>query len=196
MPPRFAYWTILIDDTPTAFRAREAEELLPTFNQLKRTNSNVVMKWFSGGQLWSSPEAAREARRRPPVPAEKRGAQWRPGGAHADPRDRFKKKPRDADRKPWQGKPSAPSSSGKPWHGKPSAPMSGERPWSQRPSGPRSANAWKRLRARTRPVVRNSKPRGWPLSIPLRISTTGATWPMLSVESVAGWAGTAVSSLA
>ena len=30
MPPRFAYWTILIDDNPTAFRARDAEELLPT----------------------------------------------------------------------------------------------------------------------------------------------------------------------
>ena len=34
MPPRYAYWTILIDDKPTAFRAREQEELLPTLNQL------------------------------------------------------------------------------------------------------------------------------------------------------------------
>jgi hypothetical protein len=32
MPPRFAYWTILVDEQPTAFRAKEAEELLPTFN--------------------------------------------------------------------------------------------------------------------------------------------------------------------
>jgi hypothetical protein len=65
MPPRFAYWTILIDDGPTAFRAREAQELLPTLNQLKRTNQHVTMKWFSGGKLWDSPETARLARRRP-----------------------------------------------------------------------------------------------------------------------------------
>ena len=29
MPPRYAYWTILIDQKPTAFRAREREELMP-----------------------------------------------------------------------------------------------------------------------------------------------------------------------
>ena len=91
MPPRFAYWTILIDNTPTAFRARDAQELLPTLAQLKRTNENVVMKWFSGGTLWDSPEAAREARRRPKV-MEKRGADWRPGGQHRDPRARFTEK--------------------------------------------------------------------------------------------------------
>jgi hypothetical protein len=66
MPPRFAYWTILIDNGPTAFRAREAAELLPTLNQLKRTNANVVMKWFSGGRVWDSPADAERARRRPP----------------------------------------------------------------------------------------------------------------------------------
>jgi hypothetical protein len=93
MPPRFAYWTLLIDNGPTAFRARDAADLLPTLNQLKRKNPNVVLKWFSGGQLWESPEAATEARRRRPAPAvEKRGPAWRPGGKHADPRDRFRKK--------------------------------------------------------------------------------------------------------
>ena len=97
MPPRFAYWTILIDNTPTAFRAHDAQELLPTLAQLKRTNPNVVMKWFSGGQLWDSPEAARDARRAPKV-MEKRGADWRPGGQHRDPRARFdkNKKPKPA----------------------------------------------------------------------------------------------------
>src|SRR5262245_5821047 len=92
MPPRFAYWTILIDNGPTAFRARDAEDLLPTLHQLKRTNANVVMKWFSGGRLWDSPQAAQQARRRPARAVEKRGAAWRPGGAHVDPRDRFRKK--------------------------------------------------------------------------------------------------------
>jgi hypothetical protein len=43
VPPRYAYWTILIDNTPTAFRSRDQAELLPTLNQLLRKSSNVVM---------------------------------------------------------------------------------------------------------------------------------------------------------
>ena len=43
MPPRFVYWTILIDGKPTAFRARDREELLPTITQLKRTNQDVAI---------------------------------------------------------------------------------------------------------------------------------------------------------
>jgi hypothetical protein len=53
VPPRYAYWTILIDNRPTAFRARDQEELLPTLNQLKRTNPNAQMKWFARGKLLS-----------------------------------------------------------------------------------------------------------------------------------------------
>jgi hypothetical protein len=90
MPPRYAYWTILIDSKPTAFRAREKEELLPTFHQLRRTNKDVVMKWFARGRLWETPEEASAAQRKKVVP-ERRGHQWRPGGAHKDPRERFKK---------------------------------------------------------------------------------------------------------
>src|SRR5207245_2626287 len=93
-----------------AFRAREREELLPTFHQLQRKNSDVVMKWFARGRLWESPEAAQAAQRAPKPPVEKRGREWRPGGDHRDPRDRFKKrspKPFSAQRaagsrKPWQ----------------------------------------------------------------------------------------------
>src|SRR5437762_12817566 len=92
MPPRFVYWTILIDGQPTAFRAREREELLPTINQLKRKNQDVVVKWFAHGRLWDSPEAEREAQQRPAPPPEKRAHDWRPGGQHKDPRDRVKKK--------------------------------------------------------------------------------------------------------
>src|SRR4051812_46622904 len=108
MPPRYAYWTILIDQKPTAFRAREREELLPTFHQLRRKNTDVVMKWFARGRLWESAEAAEAALRAPKPPREKRGHDWRPGGEHRDPRDRFKKRshaqpgeaapPRDRDR--------------------------------------------------------------------------------------------------
>ena len=63
MPPRFAYWTIILDGTPTSFRAREQAELLPTFNQLKKKDPGAIMKWFSGGTLWDSPEQASEKRR-------------------------------------------------------------------------------------------------------------------------------------
>jgi hypothetical protein len=91
MPPRFAFWTILLDGEPTAFRARTQAELVPTLTQLRSRNPGAVMKWFARGRLWESPEEAHrdaEARRRPPL--EKRGAGWRPGGQHQDPRERFK----------------------------------------------------------------------------------------------------------
>ena len=91
MPPRFAYWTILIDDKPTAFRARDQQELMPTFAQLKRTNERVEVKWFAQGRLWDSPDAQRNAGRPPKSSGEKRGGDWRPGGQHKDPRARFDK---------------------------------------------------------------------------------------------------------
>lgn len=107
MPPRYAYWTILIDDKPTAFRAREREELLPTFHQLQRKNTNVAMQWFARGRLWESREAeqadfqrhkrAASAPFAKPAAGETRSGDWRPGGAHKDPRDRFKV-PRDVKR--------------------------------------------------------------------------------------------------
>ena len=86
MPPRYAYWTILIDNRPTAFRAREQADLLPTLHQLKRTNPNAEMKWFARGKLWETPEQAQWARTNLPKPAERRGRDWRPGGVHKDPR--------------------------------------------------------------------------------------------------------------
>jgi hypothetical protein len=82
VPPRYAYWTILIDNRPTAFRARERDELLPTLNQLKRKNADVAMKWYAGGRLWDSPEAAQASRRAPRPARESRGREWRPGGEH------------------------------------------------------------------------------------------------------------------
>jgi hypothetical protein len=90
MPPRFAYWTILIDNAPTAFRAKDQADLLPTLQQLRRTNPDVVLKWFAHGRLWDSPEQAREARQPQPRPQERRGRDWRPGGQHRDPRARTK----------------------------------------------------------------------------------------------------------
>src|SRR4051794_23146628 len=98
MPPRFAYWTILIDDAPTAFRARDPQELAPTMAQLKRTNPNVVMKWFARGRLWESMEQEHEDFRQTKV-HEKRTRDWRPGGDHKDPRARFDKEKRRRDKR-------------------------------------------------------------------------------------------------
>ena len=108
MPPRYVYWTILIDQKPTAFRARERDELLPTLQQLRRTNTDVVLKWFARGRLWETREEEQHAWRRPKPVGEKLGPDWRPGGAHKDPRERFKKRarpPRDAHAlrdRPWK----------------------------------------------------------------------------------------------
>src|SRR5215207_10821098 len=95
MPPRHAYWTILVDDQPTAFRAHETEELLPTLNRLKEKNPTAVMKWFERGQLWDSREAARDAGL---GEGERRDRNWRPGGVHQDPRQPYK----DAKKAKWQ----------------------------------------------------------------------------------------------
>lgn len=90
MPPRYAYWTILIDGKATAFRAHDREELLPTFNQLARKNSDIAMRYFARGRLWDNPEQAQWANRnRDARPAEQRDRSWRPGGQHKDPRARF-----------------------------------------------------------------------------------------------------------
>jgi 23S rRNA pseudouridine2605 synthase len=143
VPPRFAYWTILAGGLPTAFRAAEREDLMPTFQRLREKHPDAEMKWFARGKLWSSPEEAtssrstdrgiggapgyrggsgfrpRDAERRPPAAAgprdeppkkrdekrpsgagqDARGRDWRPGGAHRDPRQKYAdaKKARNAD---------------------------------------------------------------------------------------------------
>ena len=94
MPPRFAYWTILAGGLPTAFRATDRDELMPTFQRLREKHPDAELKWFAQGKLWSSPEAARAARTdRPQTGAreggDSRGRDWRPGGTHRDPRQKF-----------------------------------------------------------------------------------------------------------
>lgn len=98
MPPRYAYWTILAGGLPTAFRTAEREELLPTFHRIKEKHPDAEMKYFARGKLWESPEQARrEAERQREV----RARDWRPGGEHRDPRQRFRdaKKARNQDRR-------------------------------------------------------------------------------------------------
>jgi hypothetical protein len=194
MPPRFAYWTIILDGVATSFRARERDEILPIFNQQKKKDPTAQLKWFSGGKLWDSPEQAKEERllerdrefrnqrdqhdregrefrasqgdrrgfgdrpmgprpERPQGPPSdrapwkggdsapraeqpkepRRSKDWRPGGEHKDPRDKYKLPPGEA-RKRWKqrhlGPPSTslpsttlrPGRPGKPFGGKPSGP--------------------------------------------------------------------------
>jgi len=93
MPPRYTYWTIIIDGKATAFRAREREELLPTFKQLGKTQPRVSMRWFSKGRLWASPDEERAAEVRAELAQrERRPREWRPGGEHRDPKSSFKPK--------------------------------------------------------------------------------------------------------
>jgi len=151
MPPRYAYWTILIDQKATAFRAREREELLPTLHQLRRKNSDVTLRWFAQGKLWQSPADAQAALRAPKPPRERRGREWRPGGAHRDPRDRFKKSAKPDAHRPHNSGPkpnSARTSSGP--HGRDARgarkPGSGaaRKPFGSKPAGPRKP--WQRDR--------------------------------------------------
>lgn len=97
MPPRHVYWTIILEGKPTAFRAHTREELEPTLRQLQSRHPDAVLMWFARGRLWDSPELER-ASRSGKRDGERRGPEWRPGGLHRDPRDRFKV-PRDEKRR-------------------------------------------------------------------------------------------------
>jgi hypothetical protein len=131
MPPRHRYWTIILEGKPTAFRAATPEDLTPTLRQLQVRHPDAVMKWFARGRLWESQEqehadafASRrpaEGERRAPS-GDRRTRDWRPGGEHKDPRDRFKvtrdeKRRRFAEnlRREWPDKPrDEPQENGRP----------------------------------------------------------------------------------
>jgi hypothetical protein len=102
MASRYTYWTIILADGPTSFRARDRDTLVPTLKQLQSRDPKAALKWFANGRLWDSPEQAREYARLARMAWQKtRGPEWRPGGEHRDPRDRFnKKKPKRAERRP------------------------------------------------------------------------------------------------
>jgi hypothetical protein len=166
MPPRYAYWTILVDEQPTAFRSAMQDELQPTFSRLKAKHPSARMVWFQNGKVWGSRLEAQEAMRmrgergrkgdfrqrraerpklewkpkseagarpklewkpkpsgssgsRIPAPGsrqkpstgEPRDRNWRPGGEHKDPRQKYKdaKKAKwtrfkQTVRKRWEGK--------------------------------------------------------------------------------------------
>src|SRR5262245_9173014 len=129
MPPRYSYWTILAGGLPTAFRAAERADLLPTFNRIREKHPDAQMKWFARGRLWESPEEPQADRQR-----ERRRLHrdWRPGGEHPDPRQTFKRtRTRDERR---EHNPRRPESTGQQ---PPGQRPTGQRPTGQRPTGQR-----------------------------------------------------------
>jgi len=60
VPPRYVYWTIIVDGQPTAFRSGSLEDIMPTFNRLKEKQPSAELKWFQNGQLWASRHDAQD----------------------------------------------------------------------------------------------------------------------------------------
>ena len=103
MPPRYAYWTIIVDGQPTAFRAAMQEDLMPTFKRLKQKHPSAEMKWFQNGKLWNSRTDAQEAML---VRGERgRAGDTRQGGGFRDRKRSDRPVPRE--RPEWKPKGSA-----------------------------------------------------------------------------------------
>lgn len=145
MPPRFAYWTILVDNRPTAFRAATIEDIMPTFNRLKEKQPTAVLRWFQQGQLWNTPLDAREALLKRREQGRKRG---RPRTASPGQSEKLTWTPKGEGE---ARKPARPD-----WKARPPGPMgagSGARPpqWKTRPSGHKPAVVGRERPAGVRP---------------------------------------------
>jgi hypothetical protein len=156
-----SFWMIIDGGTPTAFRGREREDLVPTLVQLQRTQPGVELVWFERGRAWPSQEAAREALAMKRAAPRTRNDRWRPGGDHRDPRAkfeisrdekraRFKKRlisksigrSQERPAAPPEGRPARPSRPDwKPRDRREAPAPTGDRPW--RPKGrPRPRTEW------------------------------------------------------
>ena len=137
MPPRYAYWTIIVDNQPTAFRAGALDDIMPTFNRLKEKQPTAKLMWFQSGKLWPSRIDAREAMQ---VRGE-RGRYSDPrqdGGDKTPSRERPKWKSKDFSAGPRAAKPSSREQGAKPeWKPKgSSSPEQRPKPeWKPRTSG-------------------------------------------------------------
>src|SRR5690606_15553609 len=88
MAKLFRCWVIVTGNAPTAFRARDREDLLPTLHQLQRTQPDAVLMWFERGRLCTSREAAASGSGTRQARDQSRRHGGRPGGEHRDPRAR------------------------------------------------------------------------------------------------------------
>ena len=95
MPPRYAYWTILVDDQPTAFRAATQDDLMPTYKRLKEKNASAKMMWWQNGKLWPSRLDAQDAMRARGEMG-RRGDARQGGGFRDRNKDREQRPERDA----------------------------------------------------------------------------------------------------
>ena len=159
MPPRYAYWTIIVDDQPTAFRAGALDDIMPTFNRLKEKQPTAKLMWFQSGKLWPSRIDAREAMQ---VRGE-RGRYSDPrqdGGDKTPSRERPKWKSKDFSARPRAAsseRPERPEPTARPeWKPKGSAPppeQSAKAEW--RPKAPEGERpAWKPKSSSDRPAWR------------------------------------------
>jgi hypothetical protein len=118
MASRHKFWVIIVGNAPTAFRANYKEELLPTLTQLRRTQSEVSIRWFARGRLWDSPIEEHAALKTTRSAPRARAGDWRPGGAHKDPNARYEMT-RDEKRARFKKRLSGPP---RPFRGKPAGP--------------------------------------------------------------------------
>jgi hypothetical protein len=134
MPPRYSYWTIIAGGLPTAFRAADRDELVPTFTRIKHTHPDAEMKWFARGRLWDSPESARRE-----AEAVRRDRDWRPGGDHRDPRQKYKdaKRARNAEHRKRKFERRQRSSTGGASDRRFNRPQGANKEFGGRPRGPR-----------------------------------------------------------
>lgn len=156
MPPPHSFWVILIGKTPTSFRAKEREDLVPTLRQLQRTQTDVTLRWFEGGKVWESPEAALGAAKLAATEArEKRTREWRPGGEHRDPKARFEltRDQKRAKFKRDRSGPDLPGNDDRPQS--PFGPKAPREPRPVRPERPRPDRPWS---DRSKPVGRPDRP--------------------------------------
>ena len=163
MPPRYSYWTILAGGLPTAFRAAERADLLPTFNRIREKHPDAEMKWFARGRLWQSPDEAQADLQRARV---RRDRDWRPGGDHRDPREAFKNK-----RKPEAGRRE--HASGRP-PSRPAAPS--DTRTAQPPSKPGGPSDARTARPTSKPTGPSGARTAWPSSKPTGPSAKRAAW--------------------
>lgn len=121
--------------TPTAFRSRFRDDLVPTLKQLQRTQPDATLRWFYRGRFWASPEEEREAFESRRRMSSARGDDWRPGGVHKDPRAKYQKtrdqKRAQFKRRSWSTRPPGP--------GGPAGPSGPTRPAD--PAGPKGAGS-------------------------------------------------------
>ena len=173
MAQAHSFWMIIDGAVPTAFRARQREDLLPTLHQLQRTQPGVRLVWFEAGRSWDSPEAAREARELRRRESRDRKPSWRPGGSHVDPREkykltrdekraRFKKRAAfERQRSDGAGPRSAAPKGDRPYRDRPYRDRpQGDRPFVDRPRGDRTSGDRQFGKRPFKPFNRDDRPAG------------------------------------